>query len=117
VWAVLEASRIDKKTAVALGAPENRVLVSAVTPWEITIKQAVGRLSFPLELFPEMIENLGFEVLPILPSHAIAIGALPRHHNDPFDRMLIAQALMEGLTLVSSDRAIARYAVPLFGQG
>jgi PIN domain nuclease of toxin-antitoxin system len=114
---VSEASRIDKATAAVLATPENRVMVSSVTPWEIAIKQAVGRLRFPLDLFHEMIENLGFEVLPILPTHGIAIGALPRHHNDPFDRMLIAQALVENLTLVTDDRAIARYTVPVLSHG
>jgi PIN domain nuclease of toxin-antitoxin system len=60
-----------------------------------------------------MIQRLGFEVLPIQPAHGIAAGRLPRHHRDPFDRMLIAQALTEDLTLVSADGAFAAYDVPL----
>jgi PIN domain nuclease of toxin-antitoxin system len=91
------------------------VVVSAVTPWEIAIKQAAGRLQFPLDRFNDTINRMGCDILPILPAHGIAAGALPRHHSDPFDRMLIGQALVESLTLVTSDRAIARYAVPLFG--
>jgi PIN domain nuclease of toxin-antitoxin system len=59
---------------------------------------------------------MGFDALPILPAHAIAAGGLPRHHDDPFDRMLIAQARIEALTLASQDQAVARYDVPILGQ-
>ena len=90
-------------------------MVSSVTPWEIAIKRAIGRLRFPLEIFDEIMERAGFDVLPILPAHAIAAGGLERHHNDPFDRMLISQALTEGLTLVTRDRAIMQYDVQVFG--
>jgi PIN domain nuclease of toxin-antitoxin system len=100
---------------VALAADDNQVLVSSVTVWEIALKRAAGRLQFPLERFDEIIERMGCEVLPILPAHAIAAGGLPRHHSDPFDRMLIGQALTEGLVLVTMDRAILRYDVPVFG--
>jgi PIN domain nuclease of toxin-antitoxin system len=62
-----------------------------------------------------MIERMGFEVLPIQPAHGIVAGRLPRHHRDPFDRMLIAQALAEELTIVSADRAFVRYDVPVLG--
>jgi PIN domain nuclease of toxin-antitoxin system len=58
---------------------------------------------------------MGCGILPILPGHGIAVARLPRHHNNPFDRMLISQALIEGLTLVTQDRAIMQYAVPIFG--
>jgi len=99
----------------ALASDENRVMVSAVTPWEIAIKRTIGRLRFPLEIFDEIMERAGFDVLPILPAHGIAAGGLERHHNDPFDRMLISQALTEGLTLVTRDRAIMQYDVQVFG--
>jgi PIN domain nuclease of toxin-antitoxin system len=97
----------------ALASPDNRVVVSAVTPWEISVKQALGRLEFPLDRFDEIIERMGFDVLAILPAHGIAAGCLPWHHGDPFDRMLIAQALAEGLMLVSADVAFACYGVPV----
>ena len=99
----------------ALASDENRVMVSAVTPWEIAIKRTIGRLRFPLEIFDEIMERAGFDVLPILPGHGIAAGGLERHHNDPFDRMLISQALTEGLTLVTRDRSIMQYDVQVFG--
>lgn len=88
-------------------------MVSAVTAWEIAIKRAIGRLQFPIDRFEDMMRELGFDMLPILPAHAIATGGLPALHGDPFDRMLIAQARAEGLTLVSDDAAIARYDVAL----
>ena len=98
-----------------MAAPDNRVFVSAVTAWEIAIKHALGRLKFPIERFDEIMLRMGFDALPILSAHAIAAGALPRHHDDPFDRMLIAQSRVERFVLVSSDQAVVRYDVPIFG--
>ena len=115
IWSVSDPSRLGEQTRAAVGAPENQVLVSAVTAWEIAIKHALGRLKFPIDRFDDVMQRMGFDVLPILPVHAIAAGGLPRHHDDPFDRMLIAQARVEGLTLVSSDLAVARYDVSILG--
>ena len=98
-----------------MAAPDNQVFVSAVTAWEIAIKRALGRLKFPIDRFDDILVRMGFDTLPILPAHAIAAGSLPRHHDDPFDRMLIAQARVESLTLVSSDQAVGRYDVPVLG--
>ena len=114
VWAVAEPRRLDRRMQQALASPDNQVLVSAVIPWEIAIKQAIGRLKFPFDLFDATIERMGCEILPILPAHGIVAGGLPRHHNDPFDRMLIAQALTENLTLVTQDQVMLRYQVPIF---
>jgi PIN domain nuclease of toxin-antitoxin system len=115
VWAIADSSRLDRLTQMALASSDNLVLVSSVTPWEIAINRELGRLKFPLNLFGEIIERMGFDILPILPAHGIAAGALPRHHGDPFDRMLIAQALTEALTLVTQDRAFLSYDVPVLG--
>jgi PIN domain nuclease of toxin-antitoxin system len=115
VWAVAEPSRLEPRIREAIVAPQNQILVSAVTPWEIAIKQGLDRIKFPLDRFDATIEAMGCGILPILPSHAVAVARLPRHHNDPFDRMLISQALLEGLTLVTRDRAIMQYEVPVFG--
>jgi PIN domain nuclease of toxin-antitoxin system len=111
IWSVSDPSRLGEQTRAAVAAPENQVLVSAVTAWEIAIKHALGRLTFPIDRFDDVMQRMGFDVLPILPVHAIAAGGLPRHHDDPFDRMLIAQARVEGLTLVSRDLAVVRYDV------
>jgi PIN domain nuclease of toxin-antitoxin system len=98
-----------------VAAPDNQVFVSAVTAWEIAIKHALGRLKFPIDRFDDILRRMGFDALPILPAHAIAAGSLPRHHDDPFDRMLIAQARAEALILVSRDQAVGRYDVPILG--
>ena len=100
----------------ALADPRNDVFVSSVTVWEIAIKRALGRLTFPVNEFDEMARRMGFDTLPIMPSHAIAAGDLPPHHADPFDRMLIAQAVVENLLLVTSDHQIGRYDVRIFGR-
>lgn len=114
IWAVSDPSRLDQPTRAALAAPENQVVVSAATVWEIAIKHALGRLKFPLDRFDDIMQRMSFDVLPILPAHAIAAGGLPRHHDDPFDRMLVAQARIENLVLVSRDQAVMRYDVPIF---
>jgi len=88
------------------------VFVSAASAWEADIKIRLGRLSIP-DTIESGVEDSGFEKLPILFSHAEAAAVLPAHHQDPFDRMLIAQALVESLTLVSHDRRMAPYDVPI----
>ena len=86
------------------------IFLSPVSLWEITIKQATGKLAGPADL-AERIRDMGFRELPVTHVHAIAAGRLPPHHRDPFDRMLVAQAATEGLTLVSRDVSIALYDV------
>jgi PIN domain nuclease of toxin-antitoxin system len=71
----------------------------------------LGRLTFPVDQFDEMLLRMGFDPLPIQPAHGILAGGLPRHHDDPFDRLLVAQALAERLTLVSADETVRRYDV------
>ena len=88
------------------------IFLSPVSLWEITIKQAAGKLTGPADL-AERILGLGFRELPVTHRHAIAAGRLPPHHRDPFDRMLIAQAAVDGLTLVTRDAGIQRYEVDL----
>jgi PIN domain nuclease of toxin-antitoxin system len=116
VWATSDPGRIAAHMRQAVTAPENTVFVSAVSVWEIAIKRALGRLDFPLEELDAVLARAGFEHLPIDAGHAIAAGGLPRHHADPFDRMLVAQSRTEGLTLVSEDAAITAYDVRLFGR-
>ena len=88
------------------------VRVSAVTIWEVGIKQSIGKLEAPHPLV-ERIAQSSFRQLPITFDHAVAAGRLPRLHRDPFDRMLVAQAGAEGLTLVTRDPQIHRYDVDL----
>ncbi len=106
-----DPGRLGPAVRAAIEAPGNAVYVSAASAWEIAIKRALGRLEFPLERFDAVLEAAGLEHLPIRAAHAIAAGSLPRHHGDPFDRILVAQALLEGLVLVSGDAAVAAYEV------
>ncbi|GLZ56583.1 type II toxin-antitoxin system VapC family toxin [Micromonospora sp. NBRC 107095] len=89
---------------------EPDIFLSPVSLWEITIKQATGKLAGPPDL-AERVRDMGFRELPVTHAHAIAAGRLPSHHRDPFDRMLVAQAITEGLTLASRDASIALYDV------
>jgi PIN domain nuclease of toxin-antitoxin system len=87
-------------------------VVSAASVWEIAIKVAAGRLVAPGDV-PAALEASGFVLLDITPRHGVAAGHLPLHHKDPFDRMLAAQAQVEGLTLVTADEAMRAYDVEL----
>jgi PIN domain nuclease of toxin-antitoxin system len=98
------------RTAIEDG--ESDVLVSPVSAWEVAIKRAKGKLAGPGDLATE-IEHAAFISLPITVAHALAAGALPPHHGDPFDRMLIAQAQIEGLTIVTRDPRFSDYGVSI----
>lgn len=89
------------------------MLVSAASIWELAIKQAQGRLRVPAD-FLALIDETGFDRLAVTFEHGAEAGHLPLHHSDPFDRMLIAQARIEGLTLATADARLADYDVPLF---
>ena len=91
---------------------EPGVYISPASIWEVTIKQSIGKLSEPIDVAEE-IRDSGFRELPITSRHAIVAGRLPPIHRDPFDRMLVAQAQCEGLTLVSRDSHIQQYEVAL----
>ena len=92
--------------------PDNLVVVSAASAWEISIKKALGKLAAPDDL-EQQVRTGGFVPLPISIAHGIAAGQLPHHHEDPFDRMLIAQALAEGLAIVTRDKRFDDYGVAL----
>ncbi len=96
----------------AIADPANLVAVSAASAWEISIKKALGKLTAPDDL-AEQVRAGGFTPLPISIAHGLAAGRLPHHHEDPFDRMLIAQAFAEGLTIVTRDKRFADYGVAL----
>lgn len=93
-----------------LAAPRATVLLSAVCLWEIAIKRALGKLAAPDDL-PAQLDRFALEPLPVTGEHAWAVQGLGAHHADPFDRLLAAQALAEGATLVSSDRVFDQYGV------
>jgi PIN domain nuclease of toxin-antitoxin system len=108
IWAAQGRLRDDAHQVIEEGA--DSVFVSAAAIWEIEIKQALGKLRAPNDLIARVDES-GYERLPITFEHAREAGRLPPLHGDPFDRMLIAQARLEGLTLASADPAVRRYDV------
>jgi len=116
LWAMLRPGELDRRAARALRAASNDVLASAASLWEMAIKAELGKLRLPgppAAWLPDALERTGIEMLAITGGHALAAGALPGHHRDPFDRMLVAQALAEGLTIVTRDARFAAYGVPV----
>jgi PIN domain nuclease of toxin-antitoxin system len=112
LWWLSDDPLLPAAAREAIASPEYEVIVSAATAWEIAVKKAVGRLEAPDDLL-QILDTNDFETLPITASHALLAGGLPAHHSDPFDRMLIAQARAENLTLVSVDSRFRRYDVEL----
>ncbi len=110
LWVLMDDARLPAAARTAIEDGRTRVLVSAVSPWEITIKAGLGKLRAPDDLLRQ-IAALRFEELDVTFAHALAVADLPDHHADPFDRLLIAQARTERLTLVTSDPAIRLYDV------
>jgi PIN domain nuclease of toxin-antitoxin system len=110
LWWDSKPSLLGEAARIAMRDASNAVFVSAASVWEIAIKQKSGKLSFA-GLPAAMIAQYGFLPLLISPEHAERAGGLPPHHTDPFDRMLIAQAQIEGMTLVTVDSKIRLYPV------
>jgi PIN domain nuclease of toxin-antitoxin system len=114
IWFLEGSRRLGLRTKRLLSSENTRAVVSAISAWEISIKRATGRLQMlePLESWaPRLREEWGVQRLAITFDHAIAVRDLPLHHNDHFDRMLVAQAQVEGLAFVTADPAMARYDV------
>jgi PIN domain nuclease of toxin-antitoxin system len=104
--------RLRDAARFAIADSASFVVVSAASVWEAAIKIANGKLTIPMDL-ADAVDRSAFDRLDVTIEHGLAAGALPRHHRDPFDRLLIAQAQLEGLTLVTTDRALAVYDVAL----
>jgi PIN domain nuclease of toxin-antitoxin system len=111
LWALEDPSSLRAEARAAIEHPRNPVLVSTASTCEIGIKIATGKLRVPKDLVAQLREKR-FTVLPIAVEHGLQVGELPLHHRDPFDRLLVAQAQLEGLTIVTRDPRIARYDVP-----
>ncbi len=112
LWWLAADPALPRRAAEVISDTDTTVVVSAATAWEIAIKKAVGRLEAPDDLL-DALEANDFESIAITTTHALAAGQLPLHHSDPFDRMLIAQSRIEGLTLVSIDSRLSDYDVEL----
>ena len=114
LWYIANDRRLSATAAARIADPDTQVRVSVVSAWEIVIKLGTGKLTLdrPLaQLWPESMAANDFAVLDITSEHVLALEGVPPHHRDPFDRLLIAQALTEGFDLVSADSAFAAYPV------
>lgn len=110
LWWIEEDGPLAGEVRAMIDDASNEVVVSAATIWELGIKQAKGRLRLPDDLLAQL-DVMEIDILDVTSVHAEVAAALPRHHTDPFDRMLIAQAQHDGYTVVTADRAFAAYGV------
>ncbi len=114
IWAVDDPARLGKNALAALEDPTNALLCSAGTIWEIAIKVGLGKLSLTLSFqqwMEQSLHDLRVTILPISVLHAAIQSRLPPHHGDPFDRLLVAQAEVEGVSIVSADRGLDAYRI------
>lgn len=115
IWAAIKSSRVPKRALPLLNDKDNELFFSSASLWEITVKAAAGRFDFQIDprlLRRNLLDN-GYQELPVTSEHALMLLTLPPIHKDPFDRMLIAQAIAEGITLLTSDATIAKYPGPI----
>jgi len=116
LWAVTEPGRLSQPARAAICDNQNKVFLSAASVWEISVKYGLGKLTLPKppeDLIPQIREESGFDSLPVGEREATRVHHLPQHHRDPFDRMLIAQATEHDMTIVTSDKLIHQYDVPI----
>jgi len=115
LWAAGPMHRLSRQTQLLLTDADNDLLFSVISIWEIAIKRARNRNDFQVDprLLRRNLLNHGYEELPLTGEHAIAVGGLPPLHKDPFDRILVAQSVVEGITLLTSDPLVAQYPGPV----
>jgi len=115
LWAAGAPERLSEQARALLEDPANELLFSPVSLWEIAIKRGLGRTDFQVDarvLRRGLLDN-GYAELPLTGEHAVAIEGLPPLHKDPFDRILVAQAMVEGIVLLTADTMLAQYPGPL----
>ena len=112
LWWLDNPDLLSKEASTAIKDPDNQMIVSVVSVWEIAIKKTLGKLESPDNL-KEVIADAEFELMPIDYEHAWQVKDLPSHHRDPFDRLLVSQAQIERLTLVTRDAQLKTYDVPI----
>ncbi len=116
LWWDRQPRRVPPAVRAVIEDDASQVFVSAAAVWEVAIKREIGKLRFDRPIVAA-VTALGFELLPISGAHAEYAGGLPRHHDDPFDRLLIAQAYLEGMVLGTQDPAMRAYGVTMLGLG
>jgi PIN domain nuclease of toxin-antitoxin system len=112
LWWLADDARVGRDAERQLSDDTNRVLLSAAVIWEVAIKRSLGKLQAPADLAQTLL-GAGAQPLPVTLDHAAAVEALPWHHRDPFDRILVSQALTEGAAIVSQDERLRPYGVSL----
>jgi len=112
LWWLDDSPSLPEPARNAIADIDNLIIIGAAVVWEIRIKQALGKLKIAPNFY-DVIKQQGFEMLSITSDHAYAVGNLPKHHRDPFDRILIAQAKLEGLTVVTHDAVFKKYQIPV----
>jgi PIN domain nuclease of toxin-antitoxin system len=115
LWAAGEPQRLSKQARRLIDNPENELLFSAASLWEVAIKRGLGREDFKVDarlLRRGLLDN-GYSELPIISDHVVATESLPPIHKDPFDRVLVAQATVEGVTLLTIDSLVSQYPGPI----
>lgn len=120
LWSVTAPERLNREAQQLLSDPKQSLFFSAASAWEISIKSDSGKLKLPepaSSYLPPRLHARGIRLLSITSTHALAAGELPRHHLDPFDRMLIAQSQLEGLTILTADRLFKKYPADLIWCG
>jgi PIN domain nuclease of toxin-antitoxin system len=116
LWLQMTPERLSERTRGLLANADNELYLSAASAWEIAIKHALGKLSLPrppAQYVPSRLGSSGTLPLPIEIAHALRVSSLPAHHSDPFDRMIVAQAQVERMALLTSDKQLAAYDVRL----
>jgi len=115
LWAAGEPGRVSPKARKLIEDSQNELLFSAANLWEVAIKRGLGRDDFQVDtrLLPRGLLDNGYGELPIMSHHVVAIESLPPIHKDPFDRILVAQVIVEGITLLTTDSTVAKYPGPI----
>ena len=115
LWAAGPSPHLSSRARRLIEDPDNELLASAASLWEIAIKSALRRPNFPVNasLFRRNLLNNGYEELAVTGEHAVAVANLPPLHRDPFDRMLVAQSVVEGIMLLTTDPLVAQYPAPV----
>jgi PIN domain nuclease of toxin-antitoxin system len=115
LWAAAQPDRLPAAARVLLDDPQNAPIFSSASLWEVAIKHGLGRADFRIDarlLRRGLLDN-GYDELPITSEHAVALDSLPPIHKDPFDRILVAQSMVEGITLLTADPLVAQYPAPI----
>jgi len=120
IWSLGAVEHLNQKASELISEGAHELFFSAASAWEISIKMAIGKLRLPespISFVPNRLSTQRIQNLPITNTHALAVYALPKHHDDPFDRLLIAQARAEGMVVLTADKMFRKYNIDLFWCG